>query len=143
MCIRDRDYTEPIDVTELKAYLDTDSDFKYATVVHCDTPSGMLNDVEAICPLLKEYGCLLYTSKNYCDNNNRNRIKRCTRNAYTCGNKHIRKLSGKVICGKGTGKKARQCYGNLYGRKEFCRLRCELFKPVSYTHLYIHQNHIP
>lgn len=53
-----KDYTEPIDVTELKAYLDTDSDFKYATVVHCDTPSGMLNDVEAICPLLKEYGII-------------------------------------------------------------------------------------
>ena len=53
-----KDYTEPIDVTELKAYLDTDSDFKYATVVHCDTPSGMLNDVEAICPLLKEYGIM-------------------------------------------------------------------------------------
>lgn len=53
-----KDYTEPIDITELKAYLDTDSDFKYATVVHCDTPSGMLNDVEAICPLLKEYGIM-------------------------------------------------------------------------------------
>ena len=53
-----KDYTEPIDVTELKAYLDTNSDFKYATVVHCDTPSGMLNDVEAICPLLKEYGIM-------------------------------------------------------------------------------------
>ena len=53
-----KDYTEPIDVTELKAYLDTDSDFKYATVVHWDTPSGMLNDVEAICPLLKEYGIM-------------------------------------------------------------------------------------
>ena len=53
-----KDYTEPIDATELKAYLDTDSDFKYATVVHCDTPSGMLNDVEAICPLLKEYGIM-------------------------------------------------------------------------------------
>ncbi len=53
-----KDYTEPIDVAELKAYLDTDSDFKYATVVHCDTPSGMLNDVEAICPLLKEYGIM-------------------------------------------------------------------------------------
>lgn len=53
-----KDYTEPIDVTELKAYLDTDSDFKYATVVHCDTPSGMLNDVETICHLLKEYGIM-------------------------------------------------------------------------------------
>ena len=31
---------------------------KYATVVHCDTPSGMLNDIRSICPLLKKYGIL-------------------------------------------------------------------------------------
>lgn len=30
----------------------------YATVVHCDTPSGMLNDIKRICPLLKSYGIL-------------------------------------------------------------------------------------
>lgn len=52
------DYKKAIDVDELKAYLEKDSDFKYATVVHCDTPSGMLNDVERICPLLKEYNIL-------------------------------------------------------------------------------------
>lgn len=27
-------------------------------VVHCDTPSGMLNDIASICPLLKSYGIL-------------------------------------------------------------------------------------
>ena len=38
--------------------LEKDSDFKYATVVHCDTPSGVLNDISKICPLLAEYGIL-------------------------------------------------------------------------------------
>ncbi|MCM1308365.1 MAG: alanine--glyoxylate aminotransferase family protein [Butyrivibrio sp.] len=52
------DYRKPIDVKELRKFLEKDHDFKYATVVHCDTPSGMLNDVSAICPLLKSYGIL-------------------------------------------------------------------------------------
>lgn len=52
------DYTKEIEVGPLEAYLEKDSDFKYATVVHCDTPSGMLNDIAAICPLLKSYGIL-------------------------------------------------------------------------------------
>ena len=53
-----KDYHKPIDPSELKEYLESDHSFKYATVVHCDTPSGILNDVEAICPILKEYGIL-------------------------------------------------------------------------------------
>ncbi|HBF4442000.1 TPA: alanine--glyoxylate aminotransferase family protein [Clostridioides difficile] len=52
------EYTKSIDIDELKAFLDKDSNFKYATVVHCDTPTGVLNDVSKICPLLKEYGIL-------------------------------------------------------------------------------------
>ncbi|ENY8960996.1 alanine--glyoxylate aminotransferase family protein [Clostridioides difficile] len=52
------EYTKSIDIDELKAFLDADSNFKYATVVHCDTPTGVLNDVSKICPLLKEYGIL-------------------------------------------------------------------------------------
>ncbi|HGM3505594.1 TPA: alanine--glyoxylate aminotransferase family protein [Clostridioides difficile] len=51
-------YTKSIDIDELKAFLDKDSNFKYATVVHCDTPTGVLNDVSKICPLLKEHGIL-------------------------------------------------------------------------------------
>lgn len=47
-----------IDVDALSSYLKDHHDYKYATVVHCDTPSGMLNPVEKICPLLKEYGIL-------------------------------------------------------------------------------------
>lgn len=53
-----KSYRKPIDVEELRAYLIKDHNFKYATVVHCDTPSGMLNDISKICPVLKEFGIL-------------------------------------------------------------------------------------
>lgn len=52
------DYKKEIEIEPLREYLEKDSDFKYATVVHCDTPSGMLNNISVICPLLKEYGIL-------------------------------------------------------------------------------------
>ena len=52
------DYREPFDIAKLKIFLEKDSDFKYATVVHCDTPSGLLNPIDEICPLLAEYGIL-------------------------------------------------------------------------------------
>ena len=45
----------PIDPEALKKFLDKDHDFKYATVVHCETPSGVLNDLHALCTLLKSY----------------------------------------------------------------------------------------
>ncbi|HCO27956.1 MAG TPA: aminotransferase, partial [Lachnospiraceae bacterium] len=53
-----KDYRHTIDVEELRAYLENDHDFKYATVVHNDTPSGMTNDVMAIGRLLDEFGIL-------------------------------------------------------------------------------------
>lgn len=53
-----RDYRNTLDVKELEDFLSDNHDYKYATVVHGDTPSGMLNDVAAICPLLKKYGIL-------------------------------------------------------------------------------------
>lgn len=52
------DYHKPVEVEQLAAYLEQHHDFKYATVVHCDTPSGVLNDISVICPLLKQYGIL-------------------------------------------------------------------------------------
>lgn len=51
-------YFEPIDPAALDAYLAEDHNFKYATVVHCDTPSGIINDVSALCPILKKYGIM-------------------------------------------------------------------------------------
>lgn len=52
------DYRRPISHQELKDYLARDHDFKYATLVHSDTPSGVLNPVDLLCPLLKSYGIL-------------------------------------------------------------------------------------
>lgn len=52
------DYRNPLDAETLADFLEKDSDFKYATVVHCDTPSGVLNDISVICPLLSQHGIL-------------------------------------------------------------------------------------
>lgn len=52
------DYHRSVDLADLEAFLQKDSDFKYATVVHLDTPSGVLNDVEEISKLLDRYGIM-------------------------------------------------------------------------------------
>lgn len=52
------DDKNPIDPSALEVFLKDNHDYKYATVVHCDTPSGMLNDVGSLCPLLKKYGIM-------------------------------------------------------------------------------------
>lgn len=54
----EKDHRWGFDLDELKAYLEKDSDFAIATMVHCETPSGLTNDVKAICNLLKDYGIL-------------------------------------------------------------------------------------
>lgn len=52
------DRQRAINIDELKEFLEKDSNFKYATIVHCDTPSGVLNNLEEICPLLKSKGII-------------------------------------------------------------------------------------
>ncbi|MGB7472834.1 pyridoxal-phosphate-dependent aminotransferase family protein [Trichococcus sp.] len=52
------DHRGGIPAEAVRAYLEKDSDFKYATLVHCDTPTSVLNNVAELCPLLKEYGIL-------------------------------------------------------------------------------------
>lgn len=52
------DYRRAVPVEELAEYLKRDHTFKFATVVHCETPSGITNPVNVICPLLKDYGIL-------------------------------------------------------------------------------------
>lgn len=52
------DYHRPVELFELEDFLKKDSNFKYTTVVHCDTPSGVLNDVEEISKLLDRYGIM-------------------------------------------------------------------------------------
>lgn len=51
-------YEETISVEDLAKFLEKDHSFKYATMVHNDTPSGMTNNVHAIGPLLHQYGIL-------------------------------------------------------------------------------------
>ena len=49
---------KPLDSEELKCYLTEHHDYKIATLVHCDTPSAMLNDAASLCSILKSYGIL-------------------------------------------------------------------------------------
>lgn len=51
-------YKEGISEKELEDFLNKDSNFKYATIVHCDTPTGVINDVHKLCPILKKHGIL-------------------------------------------------------------------------------------
>ncbi|MCH4886482.1 alanine--glyoxylate aminotransferase family protein [Acidaminobacter sp. JC074] len=52
------EYTSDIEVEALEGFLKEDHDFKLATLVHCETPSGITNPVDKICKLLKSYGIL-------------------------------------------------------------------------------------
>jgi len=45
-----------INISDLENFLIKDNEFKYATIVHCDTPSGVLNPLREICKTLKKYG---------------------------------------------------------------------------------------
>ncbi|MBN2898559.1 MAG: alanine--glyoxylate aminotransferase family protein [Clostridia bacterium] len=47
-----------IDPEALKIFLEKDHDFKMATLVHCETPSGITNPVHLLAPILKEKGIL-------------------------------------------------------------------------------------
>ncbi len=55
------DYRSGLDVEKLEEFLESDSDFKYATLVHCETPSAILNPIDKICPLLNKYDILSVT----------------------------------------------------------------------------------
>ncbi|MCB2362453.1 pyridoxal-phosphate-dependent aminotransferase family protein [Clostridium estertheticum] len=52
------DRKHAIDTQKLEEFLKKDHNFKYATIVHCDTPSGVLNDINKICHLLKRMNIL-------------------------------------------------------------------------------------
>lgn len=39
-------------------FISENHDFKYATIVHCDTPSSMLNPIDKICKILKKYNII-------------------------------------------------------------------------------------
>lgn len=52
------DDKNPINPKALEEFLRENHKYKYATLVHCDTPSGMLNNIHEICPLIEKYGIL-------------------------------------------------------------------------------------
>lgn len=52
------DLRRGIDLKELELFLEKDSNFQLATFVHCETPSGITNDVHGIGQLLHRYGIL-------------------------------------------------------------------------------------
>ena len=47
-----------LDPIALGYFLASNHKFKYATLVHCETPSGLLNDIGRLCPLLQSHGIL-------------------------------------------------------------------------------------
>jgi aspartate aminotransferase-like enzyme len=52
------DERHPFEPDEVAALLQRDSAFKLATIVHCETPTGLLNPVDRLAPLLHERGIL-------------------------------------------------------------------------------------
>ena len=51
-------YDEAMEPDKLRNFLQENHDFKYATLVHCDTPTGMLNPVEELSRVLHEFGIM-------------------------------------------------------------------------------------
>lgn len=52
------DYRKALEPEALDEFLKNDSDFKYAALVHCETPSGVTNPIDKLCPILKKYGII-------------------------------------------------------------------------------------
>ncbi len=52
------DYRKAVTEEVLESFLEDDHHFKLATLVHCETPSGITNPVDKLCPLLSRYGIL-------------------------------------------------------------------------------------
>jgi pyridoxamine--pyruvate transaminase len=51
-------YNEAIDPADVDRFLNQHPEIKLVTVVHCETPSGTLNDIAAIGPIVKAHGAL-------------------------------------------------------------------------------------
>ncbi|MDI3298580.1 MAG: alanine--glyoxylate aminotransferase family protein [Bacillota bacterium] len=53
------DDREPLDAAELERFLaEQEGGFALATLVHCETPTGLLNPVDRLLPVLKRHGIL-------------------------------------------------------------------------------------
>jgi pyridoxamine--pyruvate transaminase len=51
-------YNDAVDPADVERYLDEHPEITLVTVVHCETPSGTLNDVSAIGPIARAHGAL-------------------------------------------------------------------------------------
>ncbi|MFP4020990.1 MAG: pyridoxal-phosphate-dependent aminotransferase family protein [Halanaerobium sp.] len=51
-------YNKEIDIDKLEEKLIEENDFKFATFVHCETPTGIINNAEKITELLNRYNIL-------------------------------------------------------------------------------------
>lgn len=52
------DRRKGLNYKQIEDYLKNNHDYKVATLVHCETPSGMTNDIKEICKLLSSYHIL-------------------------------------------------------------------------------------
>lgn len=52
------DRRKGLNYKQIEDYLKNNHDYKVATLVHCETPSGMTNDIKEICKLLSSYNIL-------------------------------------------------------------------------------------
>lgn len=52
------DYRREVDADALRSYLKENEEFKVATLVHCETPSGLTNPIDKICEVLHEQGII-------------------------------------------------------------------------------------
>ncbi|MBL4931279.1 pyridoxal-phosphate-dependent aminotransferase family protein [Clostridium paridis] len=52
------DRRKGLDYDKLENFLQENHDFKIATLVHCETPSGITNSISDICKLLNKYGII-------------------------------------------------------------------------------------
>lgn len=51
-------YNDAVDPAVVAEYLDAHPEIQLVAVVHCETPSGTLNDVARIGPIARDHGCL-------------------------------------------------------------------------------------
>lgn len=56
--VYEKDHRHGFDIEELRSFLEKDHDFQIATMVHCETPTGVTNDIKAIAAELNKYGIL-------------------------------------------------------------------------------------
>jgi len=54
----EKDWRLPLTVDDIDKILGKNPDIKLATMVHCETPTGILNPLEEICPYLSEKGII-------------------------------------------------------------------------------------